>query len=78
MWGGYTSRQNFRRVTWTGATSLFDIAMTVVDILVSVSSEGDPGLSAHERHQLILSEDEEFLGIAMVYDGSQTKQDLPS
>ena len=78
MWGGYTSRQNFRRVTWTGATSLFEIAMTVVDILVSVSSEGDLGLSAHERHQLILSEDEEFLGIAMVYDGSQTKEDLAS
>ena len=44
--------------------------MTVVEVVVSVSPEGDIGLSAHERHQLILSDDEQFLGIAMVYDGS--------
>ena len=47
--------------------------MTVVDVLVSVTRGADIGLSAHERHQLILSEDEEFLGIAMIYDGSPTE-----
>ena len=47
--------------------------MTVVEVVVSVSPEGDIGLSAHERHQLILSDDEQFLGIAMVYDGSPVK-----
>ena len=47
--------------------------MTVVEVVVSVSREADPGLSAHERHQLILSEDEKFLGVAMVYDGSPTQ-----
>ena len=44
--------------------------MTVVEVLVSVTREADIGLSAQERHQLILSEDEQFLGVAMVYDGS--------
>jgi hypothetical protein len=44
--------------------------MTIVDVVVSVTPEGDIGQSAHERHQLILSDDEEFLGIAMMYDGS--------
>ena len=48
--------------------------MTVVDILVTVTREADNGQSAHERHQLILSEDEQFLGVAMVYDGSQPKE----
>ena len=47
--------------------------MTVVEVVVSVTPNGDIGLSAHERHQLILSENEQFLGIAMVYDGSPTK-----
>jgi hypothetical protein len=46
--------------------------MTLVEVLVSVTPEGDNGQSAHERHQLILSDDEEFLGIAMMYDGSET------
>ena len=44
--------------------------MTFVEVVVSVSHGVDNGLSAHERHQLILSENEEFLGIALVYDGS--------
>ena len=48
--------------------------MTVVDVIVSVTREADNGLSAHERHQLILSEDEQFLGVAMLYDGSQPKK----
>ena len=47
--------------------------MTFVEVVVSVSHGVDNGLSAHERHQLILSEDEEFLGIAMIYDGSPTE-----
>ena len=44
--------------------------MTIVEVVVSVSREADNGLSAQERHQLILSEDEQFLGVALVYDGS--------
>jgi hypothetical protein len=44
--------------------------MTLVEVVISVTPEGDDGQSAHERHQLILSDDEEFLGIAMMYDGS--------
>ena len=48
--------------------------MTVVDILVIVTHGVDIGLSAQERHQLILSEDEQFLGVAMLYDGSQPKK----
>jgi len=50
--------------------------VTFVEVVVSVSHEVDNGLSAHERHQLILSEDEKFLGIAMVYDGSPPKTDF--
>ena len=50
--------------------------MTVVDVIVSVTREADNGLSAHERHQLILSEDEQFLGVAMVYDGSPPESDI--
>ena len=46
--------------------------MILVEVFVSVTPEGDDGQSAHERHQLILSDDEEFLGIAMMYDGSET------
>ena len=41
--------------------------MTVVEVLVTVTHGVDIGLSGQERHQLILSEDEQFLGIAMVY-----------
>ena len=48
--------------------------MTVVDILVTVTHGVDNGLSGQERHQLILSEDEQFLGVAMLYDGSQPKK----
>ena len=49
--------------------------MTIVDVVVSVTPEGDIGQSAHERHQLILSDDEEFLGIAMMYDGVPPNSD---
>jgi hypothetical protein len=43
------------------------------------SPEGDNGLSAHERHQLILTEDERFLGIIMCFQGADPiKIDLPS
>ena len=48
--------------------------MTVVEVLVTVTREADIGLSGQERHQLILSPDEQFLGIAMVYGGSEPKQ----
>ena len=49
--------------------------MTIVDVLVCVTPNGDNGQSAQEGHQLILSDDEEFLGIAMLYDGSPPKSD---
>jgi hypothetical protein len=48
--------------------------MTIVNVLVSVTREADNGQSAQEGHQLILSDDEQFLGIAMLYDGSTPKQ----
>ena len=48
--------------------------MTVVEVLVTVSPVGDSGLSGQERHQLILSPDEQFLGVAMLYDGSPPKE----
>jgi F0F1-type ATP synthase alpha subunit len=41
---------------------------------VDESSEGDIGLFAHEEHQLILNEDEQFVGICFVYTGSKPLQ----
>ena len=52
--------------------------MTVVEVIVQVTHGVDVGLSAHERHQLVLDEGEQFLGIAMVYDGSPIKSDFVS
>ena len=49
--------------------------MTIVDVIVSVTPGGDNGQSDQEGHQLILSDDEQFLGIAMLYDGSSPKSD---
>jgi hypothetical protein len=51
--------------------------MTVVDVIVSVSHGVDNGPSAQEGHQLILDDDEQFLGLAMIYSGSPIKIDLP-
>jgi hypothetical protein len=48
--------------------------MIVVEVVVTVSHGVDIGLSAQERHQLILSEDEQFLGVALVSDGSPSAQ----
>ena len=43
------------------------------------SPEGDVGRFAHEEHQLILSEDERYLGLMMFYKGSKpTEIDIPS
>ena len=44
--------------------------MTEVEVVVTVTHEVDNGLSAQERHMLILSPDEQFLGVAMLYEGS--------
>ncbi len=44
--------------------------MTEVEVVVTVTREADNGLSAQERHMLILSPDEQFLGVAMLYEGS--------
>lgn len=41
--------------------------MTLVTISVDISTEGDNGQFGHEEHQLILSEDEQFIGIAMLW-----------
>ena len=45
--------------------------MNVVTIDVNVSHEVDNGLSAQERHQIILSENERFLGLVICYEGSE-------
>ena len=41
--------------------------MTLVTISVGISIEDDNGQFGHEEHQLILSEDEQFIGIAMIW-----------
>ena len=41
--------------------------MTVVDIIISVTREADNGQSDHEGHQLILDDDEQFIGLGLVY-----------
>ena len=41
--------------------------MTVVDVIVSVSHGVDNGQSAQEGHQLILDDDEQFVGLGLVY-----------
>ena len=74
MRNGSGHGSNVRRISGGRTPPLFEITMTVVEVLVTVTREADIGLSAHERHQLILSEDEQFLGIAMVYGGSEPKQ----
>lgn len=38
---------------------------------IEESPNGDLGQFAHEEHQLILNEDEQFVGICMVYTGSK-------
>ena len=48
--------------------------MTFVEVVVNVSHGVDDGLSGQERHKLILSENEQFLGVALVYDGSPPKE----
>ena len=48
--------------------------MMTVEVVVTVSHGVDIGLSAKERHKLILSENEQFLGVALVYDGSPPKE----
>ena len=41
--------------------------MTCVIKSVGISIEDDNGQFGHEEHQLILSEDEQFIGVAMLY-----------
>jgi hypothetical protein len=43
------------------------------------SPEGDIGQFAHEEHQLILTENDRFLGVIMCYQGGKPIEiDLPS
>ena len=42
------------------------------------SPEGDILPFANEEHQLILDDNEQFLGICMVYQGSEIKENLTS
>ena len=46
-----------------------------MNILVIISVEDDNGQFAHEEHQLILSEDEHFLGCALMYIGEPLEVD---
>ena len=45
--------------------------MTEVTIEVEVSHEVDNGQSAQERHKLLLSDDERFLGLILLWQGSE-------
>ena len=45
--------------------------MTEVTIDVEVSHEVDNGLSAQERHKLLMSDDERFLGLILLWQGSE-------
>ena len=74
MWNGSGHGSNVRRISGGRTAPLSEITMTVVEVLVTVTHGVDIGLSGQERHQLILSPDEQFLGIAMVYGGSEPKQ----
>ena len=49
--------------------------MTCKIISVDISVEANNGQSGHERHQLILSEDEQFLGIAFMYASEPADED---
>ena len=53
--------------------------MTVVEVVVCVSHGVDNGLSAHERHELILADDERVLAVAFIYEGKDPQViDMPS
>ena len=41
---------------------------------IEESPEGDNRQFAYEEHQLILNDDEQFLGVCMVYKGSKPKE----
>ena len=45
---------------------------------INESPEGDILPFANEEHQLILDDNEQFLGICMVYQGSEIKENLTS
>ena len=48
-------------------------------MIVSETTHDDIGLSAHERHELILADDERVLAVAFIYEGKDPKViDLPS
>ena len=42
------------------------------------SPEGDIRQFACEEHQLILDDNEQFIGICMIYEGSEIKENLHS
>ena len=45
---------------------------------IDVSPEGDIMPFACEEHQLILDDNEKFIGICMVYQGGEIKENLSS
>ena len=47
-----------------------------MNILVIISVEDDNGQFAHEEHQLILSEDEQLIGLCFVYAGEPMEENI--
>jgi hypothetical protein len=47
-----------------------------MNILVIISVEDDNGQFAHEEHQLILSEDEQLIGLCFVYTGEPMEENI--
>lgn len=50
--------------------------MTLVTISVDIYIEDDNGQFGHEEHQLILSEDEQLIGICFVYVGKPMEENI--
>ena len=49
--------------------------MNFITISVTISVEDDNGLFGQEEHQLILSEDEQIIGVCFIYIGEPFKDD---
>lgn len=48
-------------------------------MIVSETTEDDIGLSAHERHELILADDERLLAVAFIFEGKEPQvMEVPS
>jgi hypothetical protein len=53
-----------------------DLRMKRYTITITSFPEGDTGPFAHEEHQLILSDEEEFVGICFVYTSDPTQENI--